>query len=552
MNNTNLIPVSYLNAYVYCPRRFFLEYNLGMFEDNEHTVEGRSLHRVVDAKGKEARSSKKEDMVHRRSVSFSSEQLGIIGKLDLLEEKQGQNLYPVEYKKGKKPKNREPWLNDRIQLCAQALLMQENGLLLPDRAYLYYISSKARAEVLISEELVDETRRTIAECRLVSESEIPPPLAENRNKCFGCSLNAICLPEEEEVLKGRKVNAKTILPASLEDDILYVDHIGANLGLSGQSVKVTAPGGNELRTVSLENLREIVLCGPVQASTQLIHECLKNKIPIHYLNSHGRYNGSSVPMLNYHGLLREAQWKAHFDPVCSFEFAKTIVQSKIQNMRTLMLRYLREDRGDEDKENLARIKNISRHALDSENTDSLRGYEGMAAKIYFSQFERYIKPESRSFFYFKNRNRRPPRDPVNALLSFGYSLLAKDCTGTAIRVGFDPFCGFYHSMRYGRPSLGLDIMEFFRQPIVDSVVLGAINNGIFKEKDFYQFQDICYLNEKGRKKYLVQYEMRKKDMITHPKFHYRLSYGRIIELQFRLMGKYLLNDIDCYEGFYIR
>ena len=130
--------------------------------------------------------------------------------------------------------------------------------------------------------------------------------------------------------------------------------------------------------------------------------------------------------------------------------------------------------------------------------------------------------------------------------------MVKDCTGTALRVGFDPYCGFYHTMKYGRPSLSLDMMEFLRQPIVDSVVLSSINNGIFKEKDFHWYQNVCYLNEKGRKKFLVQYHMRKKDLITHPMFNYRLSYERTIELQFRLLGKYLLKDIDRYEGFYIR
>jgi CRISPR-associated protein Cas1 len=107
-------------------------------------------------------------------------------------------------------------------------------------------------------------------------------------------------------------------------------------------------------------------------------------------------------------------------------------------------------------------------------------------------------------------------------------------------------------MKYGRPSLALDVMEFFRQPIVDSVVLTAVNNGVFKEKDFYQYQDVCYLSEKGRKKFLAQYELRKKDLVTHPRFHYRLSYERTIELQFRLLGKYLLGEVETYEGFRIR
>jgi CRISPR-associated protein Cas1 len=311
----NPIPVSYLNAYVYCPRRFYLEHVRGMFEDNIHTIEGRSRHHVVDMRGKEARPAKKAEVIHRRSVSFSSDRLGITGKLDLVEEKEGEGLYPVEYKKGKKPKDRDPWLNDQIQLCAQALLMQENGLPFPSKGYLYYISSRARVEVPMSEKLIKDTRQVIGECHELSRQETPPSLAENRNKCFGCSLNAICLPEEEEVVKGKKINARTILPMALDGDILYVDTIGAYLGLSGQTVRITSPGGEQIGEASLESLREIVLCGPVHATSQVLHTCLKQNIPIHYMNMHGKYLGLSTPLLHYHGLMREAQWKAHFVPI---------------------------------------------------------------------------------------------------------------------------------------------------------------------------------------------------------------------------------------------
>jgi CRISPR-associated protein Cas1 len=548
----NHIPLSYLNAYVYCPRRFYLEHVRGMFEDNVHTIEGRSRHRVVDMRGREARPAKKDEVIHRRSVSFSSGKLGITGKLDLVEEKEGEGPYPVEYKKGKKPKNRDPWPNDQIQLCAQALLMRENGLPFPNKGYLYYISSRARAEVPLTEKLTEETRETIARCHDVSRMESPPPLAENRNKCFGCSLNAICLPEEEEVVKGKKVNARTILPMGLDGHVLYVDTIGAYLGLSGRTIKITAPGGEKIGEASLETLREVVLCGPVQVTSQALHACLKKNIPVHYMNFHGRYLGLATPLLHYHGIMREAQWRAHFDTFRSLELAKAVVWAKLINMRTLMMRYLRDERTDVDKENFRRLQDLRRNAEKAKGTATLRGYEGLGGKIYFSQFGRYIKSDKRSFFPFSGRNRRPPRDPLNALLSFGYSLLAKDCTGTAIRVGLDPYCGFYHTMKYGRPSLALDVMEVFRQPVVDSLVLTCVNNGVFSQKDFYQYQNVCYLNEKGRKKFLAQYQMRKNDLVTHPKFHYRLSYERTIEIQFRLLGKFLLGDIDSYEGFHIR
>lgn len=544
------IAVAHLNAYVYCPRRFFLEHNRGMFEDNIHTVEGRSRHRTVDA-GK-PRPSRKAEVIHRRSVSFSSAKLGIIGRLDLLEEDGAAGIYPVEYKKGKKPKNREPWLNDRIQLCAQALLMRENGLPVPEKAFLYYIGSRARVEVAIDESLIRETIQVIHDCRRISTVPDPPPLAENRNKCHGCSLIAICLPEEEEVLRGRKVNARSIMPMTLDGDLLYVDQVGAYLGLSGGNLRVTMPGGEAVNDAGLETLREIVICGPAQVTSQAVHACLHQHVPIHYLNFYGQYVGSTLPVLHHHGLLRQAQWRAHFDAFACLTFARVVVESKLTNMRTLMMRYRRQERDDADQLRIDGIKKAIRTLNKAETLDMLRGMEGSASRFYFSGFEQFMKPEKRSFFFFNDRNRRPPRDPVNALLSFGYSLLAKDCIGTAARVGFDPYCGYYHSMKYGRPSLALDIMELFRQPIVDSIVVTTINNGVLKEKDFYQYQNVCYLNEKGRKKFLIQYEMRKKDMITHPRFHYRMSYARTIELQYRLLGKYLLGEVDGYEGFHIR
>ncbi|KPA14435.1 CRISPR-associated protein Cas1/Cas4 [Candidatus Magnetomorum sp. HK-1] len=547
----NLIPISYLNAYVYCPRRFYLEYVRGLFEDNIHTIEGRKKHQRVDGKGKEGKAIKKDVWIHRRSVVFSDNGLGITGKLDLLEETDSQPPYPVEYKKGKKPK-KLPWLNDQVQLCAQGLLMAANGLPMPVLGYLYYISSKARVDVALSTELIETTKKIVFECRSIAENQNIPPLAENRNKCFGCSLNAICLPEEECVLQGEKVNAKKILPSNIQEEVLYVDRIGAYVSLSKGLVEVKTPDAIILAKVSLEHLREIVLCGPVQITTQALHECMKRHISVHYTSLSGRYVGSAMPLFHFNGILRESQWKAHFNSEQSLYLAKIIVSAKIKNMRTVMMRYLRELNNTNDKSLFNKMTDLRKQAESTTTTDSLRAYEGLSARCYFENFSRFIKEFQNKVFIFKGRNRRPPKDPVNALLSFGYSLLSKDCTSTGIRVGFDSYCGFYHTMKYGRPSLALDIMEVFRQPIVDSTVLTCINNGVFTQKDFLQYQGVCYLNERGRKKFIAQYEMRKKDYVTHPQFHYRMSYARTIELQFRLLAKFLLGDIDTYTGFYFR
>lgn len=548
---SRLIPVSHLNACVYCRRRFFLEHNRGMFEDNDHTVRGRELHRRVDS-GPAGRAIREKDRIHRRSVMFSSRALGIVGRLDLVEEQESL-CYPVEYKKGKKPpKGKSPWLNDRVQLCAQALLMAENGLAMPDQGFLYFIGSRARVAVPMDEELVAETRRVIAECGRIAASDRPPPLAENRNRCFGCSLNAICLPEEETAARSGKPNARAIIPLVPDGDLLYVDTPGAWINLSQGRLRAAAPDGEVRAEMDLERLSEVVLAGPAQMTTQALHECLRRGIHVHYMTTRGRYMGLATGMNHFHGLLREAQWKLHFDPERSLEIARVLVRSKLGNMRTLMMRYRRETRTDADERDIRGLRDLRKSSETGRDLAALRGLEGAGARIYFQKFEKFVKPDRREEFPFAGRNRRPPRDRVNALLSFGYSLLARDCVSAALRVGFDPFCGFFHSMKYGRPALALDMMESFRQPVVDSMALTAINNGVFRSGDFLEYQGVCYLNERGRKKFLAQYELRKRDMVTHPRFNYRLSYSRTIELQFRLLGKVLLGEMDQFEGFFVR
>ena len=304
--------------------------------------------------------------------------------------------------------------------------------------------------------------------------------------------------------------------------------------------------------MDLDRLSEVILAGPAQMTTQALHECLRRGIPVHYVTGHGRYLGVLTGMNHFHGLLREAQWRMHFDAEKSLEIARVVVRSKLANMRTLMMRYRRDERTEDDERDFRALRDLRKSAENAPAPDALRGLEGAGARAYFQRFEMFVKSERRAEFPFGGRNRRPPRDRVNALLSFGYSLLARDCVSAALRVGFDPFCGFYHSMKYGRPALALDMMESFRQPVVDSVVLTGINNGVFRSGDFLEYQGVCYLNERGRKKFLAQYELRKRDSVTHPRFNYRMSYSRTIELQYRLLGKVLLGEMTGFEGFFIR
>jgi CRISP-associated protein Cas1 len=204
---------------------------------------------------------------------------------------------------------------------------------------------------------------------------------------------------------------------------------------------------------------------------------------------------------------------------------------------------------------LSRLRQAVNDALMAKSLDELLGIEGSAAANYFGAFAGMLKPEPGDgslIFDFRARNRRPPRDPVNALLSLAYSLLAKDCAIAAAAVGFDPYVGFYHQPRFGRPALALDIMEEFRPLIADSVVVTLVNNRMLDESHFVRAGNAVNLTARGRRIFFEAYEARMSSGVTHPVFDYKVCYRRAIELQFRLLARVLTGEIAIYRPFVTR
>jgi CRISPR-associated protein Cas1 len=211
--------------------------------------------------------------------------------------------------------------------------------------------------------------------------------------------------------------------------------------------------------------------------------------------------------------------------------------------------------GRELKDNVIhRLAENRRKAERAESLNELLGMEGLAARDYFANFTRMLKTSdaARTTFDFESRNRRPPRDPINALLSFLYSMLSKDLTVTLVRIGFDPYLGFFHQPRYGRPALALDLIEEFRPLIADSVVIGMINNGEIRPADFISRAGSVALRSDGRKRVLEAYERRLDTEVTHPRFGYSISYRRVFEVQARLLARFLMGEIPGYEPFCTR
>ncbi len=301
----------------------------------------------------------------------------------------------------------------------------------------------------------------------------------------------------------------------------------------------------EARIVEISHL---VLFGSIQVSTQVVQDLCKRNIPISYLSSGGWFYGLTAGMAHKNVDLRRRQYAAAADPVQSLALARRLVQAKIANCRT----FLRRNHKAAPDSVLRDLKNDQQHAGLAESLEELLGIEGTAARRYFSEFAGMLKGAGELPFDFDGRNRRPHRDPINAMLSLAYALLVREWTATLHAVGFDPYLGFYHQPRYGRPALALDLMEEFRPLIADSVVLTAINNGEVRPTAFIQRMGTATLTAEGRQRFIETYERRMGQDIAHPVFGYQISYRRVLEVQARLFGRYLLGEIPEYPAFLTR
>jgi CRISPR-associated protein Cas1 len=229
-----------------------------------------------------------------------------------------------------------------------------------------------------------------------------------------------------------------------------------------------------------------------------------------------------------------------------------VVRAKLTNQRALLMRALRGE-GERGSEELAAqgIADLLRKLDGAESVETVLGLEGSGAAYYFGEFGRFLRSPAGGFD-FAARNRRPPKDPVNALLSFAYAMLTKDCFSAVCTVGFDPYKGFFHAGKHGKPSLALDLLEEFRPVIADSVVLTLVNNEMLTPADFVRWKDACQLTEEGRKKFFQAYEQRKATVVTHPVYGYRMSYSRMLEVQARMLAAYVRGAVPAYTGFTVR
>ena len=549
-----LIPVRMLNEFVYCPRLAYLEWVQKEFEDSADTVQGRHVHRRVDSEGGTLPNPGADapEFASMRSVELSSQRLNMVAKIDLVESEGGE-VTPVDYKRGKRPHvPHRAYDPERVQLCAQGLLLEEHGYR-TSAGVLYFAGSRERVRIPFDDELRALTRESAQALRRVAErGEMPPPLNDSP-KCPRCSLVGICLPDEVNWFRARSNDVRPLSVHHTHALPLYVQAFRGKVAKKGERLAITK-GDSETTYVRLAEVSQLVLLGNIYVTTPTLQELMRRNVPVTWQSYGGWLYGHTIGTGHSNVELRTAQYRGSFDELICLGLARDWIQAKIRNCRTVLRRNYRPNTGDNDiQTTLTDLKRLADRAGRVRAMSSLLGVEGAAAAAYFQQLPRTFREESQlGSFEMKRRNRRPPTDPVNALLSFGYAMLTRSFLTAITAVGFDAYRGFYHQPRYGRPALALDMMEPFRPLIVDSAVMTAVNNREIRPTDFVHTPFGVNLSDTGRKRFLATLERRMDQEVTHPIFGYRVEYRRLLEIQARLLARYLLGEIPRYPNFTTR
>lgn len=315
--------------------------------------------------------------------------------------------------------------------------------------------------------------------------------------------------------------------------ILYITQPNAVLSKTHEAFTVALQqedGSWQKKAVPAQTIEQVVLMGNPQVTGDALVYALELGMPVHYLSGFGKYLGSALPGYSRNGQLRLAQYGAYCNDERRLALVKAIVTGKIQNQYTVLYKHSQRDNPLK-----LRKKQVDAHTT----IDRVRGTEGLAAREYFACWQAMVGKQ----WTFSGRNRRPPTDPVNSLLSFAYGILRGQVTAGAHLAGLDPYIGYLHEASRGQPALVLDLMEEFRPLVADNVVLSALNNREIQPQDFQESLGAYRLSENGRKRFLQAFERKMGTEFTHPVFGYRCTYRRAIELQARLLARHLQENI---------
>lgn len=333
---------------------------------------------------------------------------------------------------------------------------------------------------------------------------------------------------------------------------LFITTTDAYLHKDGQNIVMTVNEKETFRIPAI-NIESIVTFSYMGVSPGLMKLCADNNISITFLSPNGRFISRIQPPTRGNVLLRKQQYALADNPDKTLHLARLAIAAKIQNYRSTLQRFLRDYGNNLPVANAASsLLHYKQHALRANDTDTLRGTEGMAANTYFGIFPHLIVQQANDFS-FTTRTRRPPRDPINAMLSFAYTLATNDITAALETVGLDPYVGYLHTLRPGRASLSLDMVEEFRASLGDRFVLSLINRRQITPKDFItQTDSSVMLTDNGRRTFLTAWQKRKKETIIHPFLNEKMEIGLLPHAQAMLLARYIRGDIDDYPVYLIK
>lgn len=541
----DLLPARMLNEFVYCPRLFYLEWVDHRWADNADTAQGRFVHRGVDRDGRPMPPPEAvEEMQRARSVQLEDHRLGVVAVIDRVDHSDG-TVSPVDFKKGSPDPDGRAWPADEMQVFVQAAVLRGSGYLVRE-AVIYYVATNQRVVVPVPEDVEDRVLDTALAARQIAAQPLPPLPLVDSPKCPRCSLVTLCLPDEvNRSLQRTDMPPRRIVPRDPDHRPVYVTEQGAYVGVRGGRLVVRFKQ-TEIASVRLIDVAQLCVYGHVQVSTEALTRLWGQGSPVLWFSYGGWLNGWAQGEPHRYVELRRRQIIVHGQG--GLGIAGAMLAGKIRNSRTLLRRNSRREVPDSAWETL---KSMERQVMTAATVSSMMGYEGTAARTYFGQFTSMLSDRESDIalsFSEGGRNRRPPRDPVNCLLSFVYGLLLKDLVAVCLGVGLDPFIGVLHAPRFGRPSLALDLAEEFRPLIADSVVLQVLNNGEIKARDFVARSRGIMLTQAGRKAVIAAYERRLEMTVRHPQFGYQVTYRRVMDVQARILAAVMIGELPVYQA----
>lgn len=519
------IPVSLVAHHVFCPRRAWLE-AVGEHADAEAIAVG-----LRDAATVDDRSASGGERF--LAVDITSDRLGLTGRCDAIVQADGA-LTVVEHKAT--PKRRSMDITDamRLQLALQDILLREMGHEIGGHA-IWFSTHKRRVPVAIEDGDREMAERAVAATRAtISAPTAPEPLIDNP-KCDRCSHAGVCLPDE----RTRPTRTRRIGVSDPTGMVLHLQTPGSRASLRSGRLEV-ARREESLASIPIERVAALMIHGNVDVSGALIREMLWRSAAIVWLTGRGRLVGWSVTGDSPNALQRARQHRV--SPESALELSREFISAKIANQATLLRRH-----GDVPEQH-RRLRELQRLASQASDVNRLLGIEGDAASRYFSSFSSMLsKRVQDAGFELRTRSRRPATDPMNASLNYSYGLLLSECVRAIASCGLDPSGGFLHTPTRNKPALALDLMEEFRAPIADAVVVGAFNNGELRPEHFTEALGSTRFRDQGRRALIAAFERRITTEFQHPVFGYRVTWRRAIEVQARM----ILGVIDGSQSAYI-